>query len=81
MNRCTIIDRLEDEYGIKPKNLTEREKAIIGLCTNQFLDNEEQALRIHDVVGRSKLLPCNCEYNRVKSKVQDFCGKCGTTLL
>jgi len=53
MNRCTVIDRLEDEYGIKPENLTEREKAIIGLCTNEFLENEEQALSIANVVGRS----------------------------
>jgi len=57
MNRCTVIDLLEDEYGIKPENLTEREKAIIGLCTNQFIDNEEEALHIHDVVGRSEQLP------------------------
>jgi hypothetical protein len=49
MNRCTIIDKLEDEYGIKPESLTEREKAIIGLCTNEFLENEEQALSIVDV--------------------------------
>jgi molybdopterin converting factor small subunit len=62
MNRCTIIDRLEDEYGIKPENLTERERAIIGLCTNQFLDDEEQALRIHDVVGRSELLNAFLDY-------------------
>lgn len=54
MKRCSIIDKLEDEYGIKPENLTEREKAIIGLCTNEFLENEENALSIAKAVGRSE---------------------------
>jgi len=49
MNRCTVFDKLEDEYGIKPENLTEREKAIIGLCTNDFLEHEEQALCLQPV--------------------------------
>ena len=34
-----------------------------------------------DVVGQSEQLPCDCEKHKVKSKLQDFCGKCGTTLL
>ncbi|NCC88321.1 MAG: hypothetical protein EOM05_10760 [Clostridia bacterium] len=58
MNRCTVFDKLEDEYGIKPENLTEREKAIIGLCTNDFLENEERALSLGAVVGRSEQLFC-----------------------
>jgi hypothetical protein len=40
-----------------------------------------QVLHIAPVVGRSEQLPCDCENNRVNSKVQDFCGKCGNTLL
>jgi hypothetical protein len=59
MNRCTVIDRLEDEYGIKPESLTNREKAIIGLCTNQFLGNEEQALTTPNQ-GQSEQLCQTC---------------------
>jgi hypothetical protein len=50
---------------------------ILSMLINEC----EAALRIHDVVGRSEQLPCDCEKYRVKSKVQDFCGNCGTTLL
>ena len=49
MNRCTVFDKLEDEYGIKHESLTEREKAIIGLCTNDVLEHEEQTLCLHPV--------------------------------
>lgn len=51
----------------------------------QFAEKYHQAklklLGIADVVGRSEQLTCDCVNNRVKSNIQDFCGKCGTTLL
>lgn len=74
MNRCTIIDKLEDEYGIKPENLTEREKAIIGLCTNELLENEEQALSLGVVVGRSEQFFC-CK-DQIEQRCKEQCLGC-----
>ena len=54
-----------------------------GLSKKDLTDliNERlKQLTIPYVVGQSEQLSCDCENNRVKSKVQDFCGKCGSTL-
>jgi hypothetical protein len=34
-----------------------------------------------DIPHVVKSFICQCEQNRVKSNFQDFCGKCGETLL
>ena len=47
MNRCTVIDLLEDKYGLNKDELSKRELAIIGLCTNELADDEEQELNLH----------------------------------
>jgi hypothetical protein len=54
MNRCNVIDLLEDNYGLNKDELTKRELAIIGLCTKElsFADNGE--LNLHPV------LKCTC---------------------
>jgi len=75
MNRCTVFDKLEDEYGIKPENLTEREKAIIGLCTNDFLEHEEQALCLQPV-SNNEVAVCECKHG-FKLKNFDKCAMCG----
>ena len=54
MNRCDVIDLLEDKYGLNKDELSKRELAIIGLCTNELVDYEEQELNLHLV---SKSLP------------------------
>ena len=56
MNRCTVIDLLEDKYGLNKGELSKRELAIIGLCTNELADDEEQELNLHLVSQRSELL-------------------------
>ena len=70
MNRCTVIDLLEDKYGIKKLNLTKRELAIIGLCTGELADDEEPELNLHPV---SKC--CKCGENEGKGKTNQ-CDSC-----
>ena len=50
MNRCTVIDLLEDKYGLNKDELTKRELAIIGLCTNELADDDNEELNLHLVI-------------------------------
>lgn len=39
----------------------------------------EQQLRIHDVVGRSEQLPCDCNVKLAETTLQVYCPKCYKT--
>ena len=52
MNRCDVIDLLEDRYGINKDNLTKRELAIIGICTVNYTKKDEAELNLHLVSKR-----------------------------
>ena len=73
MNKCDVIDRLEDEYGIKKDSLTKRELAIIAVCTNQLSDNDETELNLHPVSD------CGCEVVMYMGRNIEKCVKCGKT--
>jgi hypothetical protein len=46
-----------------------------------YLEIESQALRIHDVVGRSEQLACVHPYGEVyQSETECYCEKCGKDL-
>jgi hypothetical protein len=46
-----------------------------------YLEIENQALRIHDVVGRSEQLACVHPYGEVyQSETECYCEKCGKDL-
>jgi hypothetical protein len=46
-----------------------------------FINEREQALRIHDVVGRSEQLVCVHPYSEVyQSETECYCDKCGKDL-
>ena len=56
---------------------TNREK-----LTNEMevdLELVSQALRIHDVVGRSEQLPCDCNVKLAETTLQIYCPKCYKT--
>ena len=53
MNRCDVIDLLEDRYGINKDNLTKRELAIIGVCTGNYTRKDEAELNLHLVSKRN----------------------------
>ena len=53
----------------------------VRYTTNDIEKVADEICSLFNVVGQREQLPCNCEKHKVKSKLQDFCGKCGTTLL
>ena len=67
----------------KPQSIIQREGDPITeiIHTHILIEELNEQLLLYNVVGQSEQLPCDCEKHRVKSKVQDFCGNCGTTLL
>ena len=45
---------------------------------NELIEREV-ALRIHDVVGRSEQLPCDCNVKLAETTLQKYCPKCYKT--
>jgi hypothetical protein len=45
---------------------------------NELIEREV-ALRIHDVVGRSEQLPCDCNVKLAETTLQIYCPKCYKT--
>jgi len=45
---------------------------------NELIEREV-ALRIHDVVGRSEQLPCDCNVKLAETTLQVYCPKCYKT--
>ena len=78
MNRCDVIDLLEDKYGLNKDELSKRELAIIGLCTNELADDEEQELNLRLV---SNSVCPKCDYPKFKKYHEDFerCNGCDWT--
>ena len=80
MNRCDVIDLLEDKYGINKDNLTKRELAIIGVCTGNYTSKDETELNLHLV---SKCCDEHIEERDLYVDPSDgrmFCNQCGKTL-
>ena len=72
------LDELTSETGFE---LTKEQKAFAYQAAKEY---HNQALRIHDVVGRSEQLKCQCKKARFTRTVdEDFnplCGRCGKAL-
>jgi hypothetical protein len=82
------MNRTKDELLLECIKQFEHIEDVLGfnrLSTTKSLINEiEQALRIHDVVGRSEQLKCQCKKAKFTRTVDaDFnplCGRCGKAL-
>lgn len=65
-----------------PNGYDERDVVDAKRYCNAYLEGYNQALRIHDVVGRSAQLPC--EHEEITRQGDGFtyvvCGKCGEDL-
>ena len=78
------IDEFVNKWNVAWEDYEQREYFATMMKSDLaklFAEKEKIHLELGGVVGRSEQLPCDCEKHRVKSKVQDFCGDCGTTLL
>ena len=63
-----------------PENTPENANKWIYLSDilEQYLAHN-QALRIHDVVGQSEQLPCDCNVSLAETTLQVYCPRCYKT--
>jgi hypothetical protein len=71
----TTIEKIEKGI-ITLAEFTEDQKSFIrGIVKLSFNEGQEQALRIHDVVGRSEHLVCQCEKDFESMRNKRYCPK------
>jgi hypothetical protein len=80
----TTIEKMEKGIITLAEFTEEQQSFIRGIVKLSFNEGQEQALRIHDVVGRSEQLKCQCKTVKFTRTVDaDFnplCGRCGKAL-
>ena len=74
------MNRTKDELLLECIKQFEHIENVLGynrLTTTKSLINEiEQALRIHDVVGRSEQLKCEHKGRRTATELVEYCEDC-----
>jgi hypothetical protein len=58
----TTIEKIEKGIITLAEFTEDQQSFIRGIVKLSFNEGQEQALRIHDVVGRSEQLPCDHDY-------------------
>jgi len=77
----TTIEKIEKGIITLAEFTEDQQSFIKGIVKLSFNEGQEQALRIHDVVGQSEQLACVHPYGEVyQSETECYCEKCGKDL-
>lgn len=71
--RCELQKEYYQQYGNYKGNGKYSDKYV------SWLEEQILALRIHDVVGRSEQLSCDCNVKLAETTLQVYCPKCYKT--